>query len=410
MNQSKLKLLRLSWITLIGLGLILPIHINSKVLAQNNNNPLMKINDDNNNSLARPLTTEEEAQLRENIEQLDQEAKDLWTEGKADDAFLIWYQELILYQSLDRKDEIKALAKIGQIAWDNNRKEDVRNINQRLETIELETETFDEETLQELGLAYENIKNKDRALNIYQKIYNQAQANNDLEAQEKALNTIGQLHLNWFDYVKSAQVYEELLAKATAENNPYNQFIYLEKLAYIYNQSFQTANALKIKQQIAQTYINNQELEKLARLKIEIGTDYEILEQAEQASKIYQEAFTIAWGLQQLSVAGDALEKLAKLYYKSGYADYALQIYQELLKVDQLSYDYYGLMTTYEQMGDIYREQKNYPQAIFLFQKALEVAQSLQYQQNHFQNKIQETYAMSQPQTSSETSPEKREE
>lgn len=379
------------------MGIILQGIISPVTFAQKpNNNPLENSNTDVILE-ERSLTDLEEVRLKENLTQLNDQASILLTEGKADEAFTIWYQELLLSQSLDKIEEIKALARVGKIAWDNNRKEEVRNINQRLETIALETESLDRETLKELGLAFEAVKNKEKALNIYQLILTQAKAENDIEAQEKALNTIGELHLNWFDYLNSAQIYEELLQISTNQNNSFNQLIYLNKLAYIYNQSFQPENALKIKQQIAQTYLQNQELEKLARIKIEIGTDYEILENLENASQIYQEAFTLAWGLQQLSIAGDALQKLAQLYYKSGYPDYALQIYQELLKVEQHSYNYYGLMTTYDKMGEIYQEQTNYPQAIFVFQKALEIAQSLQYQQSYFQDKIQNVYTANQP-------------
>lgn len=384
-------------IKLIMMGIILQSIIPPVTFAQRyNNNPLENSNPDIILE-ERSLTDLETIRLKENLEQLDIQANTLLTEGKADEAFTMWYQELLLYQSLDKIEEIKALARVGKIAWDNNRKEDVRIINQRLEIIALETESFDKETLKELGLAFEAVKNKEKALNIYQLILAQAKAENDITAQEKALNTIGELHLNWFDYLNSAQIYEELLQISTDQNNSFNQLIYLNKLAYIYNQSFQPENALKIKQQIAQTYLHNQELEKLARIKIEIGTDYEILEKLEEASQNYQEAFTLAWGLQQLSISGDALQKLAQLYYKSGYPDYALQIYQELLKVEQHSYNYYGLMTTYDQMGEIYQEQTNYPQAIFVFQKALEIAQSLQYQQSYFQDKIQNVYTANQP-------------
>jgi tetratricopeptide (TPR) repeat protein len=389
------------FVVLITFGVYFQNTNHSIVLAQNtNNNPLENPTADPllpRPSVERPLSPLEEYRLRENLVLLDQEARILLAEGKSDEAFEIWYRELILWQSLEELGEIKALARVGKIAWDNNRKDDVKNINQRLETIENSRENFEPEILKELGLGYESVKNRQKALNIYQIILNQAQINKDIEAEEKALNTIGELHLNWFDYLNAAQTYEDLLSIATQQNNPYNQFIYLEKLAYIYNQSFQTENALKIKQQIAQTFLNNQELEKLARIKIDIGKDYEILEELETASQFYQEAFTLAWGLRQFSIAGDALTELGELYENSGYADYALQIYQELIKVEQHSYNYYGLMTTYEKMGLIYQQQNNYPQAIFMFQKALEIAQSLQYQTAYFQDKIQENYSLNQP-------------
>jgi len=371
-------------------GFMTPMSLAQSSRNSINNNSAIEQSEESNQE--RSLTTLEEVLLKENLAKLDQQAQTLLTEGKADEAFEIWDQILILAQSLPRIEEIKTLAKIGQIAWDNNRKVQVKNIDQRLETIALEKDNFDRETLTELGSAFATVRNKEKALNIYQLMLDQAISRNDILDQQNVLNMMGELYLNWLDYLGAAQTYEELLKIATDNNNSYDQFMYLEKLAYIYNQSFQTENALRIKQQIAQTYLENQELEKLTIIKIEIGTDYEILQQLENASQIYQEAFTLAWGIQQLSVAGDALQKLGNLYYKSGYLDYALQIYQELLKVEQHSYNYYGLMNTYDKMGDIYKEQNKFPQAINAFQEALEIAQSLQYQQAYFQSKIDNVY------------------
>ena len=68
--------------------------------------------------------------------------------------------------------------------------------------------------------------------------------------------------------------------------------------------------------------------------------------------------------------------------------DYALQIYQELIKVHELGYNYYGLMNTYDQIGQIYLERKNYPQALLAFQKGAELAQAIRYREQYFQTQI----------------------
>jgi hypothetical protein len=40
-------------------------------------------------------------------------------------------------------------------------------------------------------------------------------------------------------------------------------------------------------------------------------------------------------------------------------------------------------------MGQIYLEQKNYPKALNAFQQGLELAKSLQYQENYFTTQIE---------------------
>ena len=46
-------------------------------------------------------------------------------------------------------------------------------------------------------------------------------------------------------------------------------------------------------------------------------------------------------------------------------------------------------MNAYDQMGQIYLEQKKYTQALAAFQQGLELAKSLQYQENYFTSQIE---------------------
>jgi hypothetical protein len=46
-------------------------------------------------------------------------------------------------------------------------------------------------------------------------------------------------------------------------------------------------------------------------------------------------------------------------------------------------------MDAYDLMGQIYLEQKQYPQALAAFQEGLALAKSLQYQENYFNTQIE---------------------
>jgi tetratricopeptide (TPR) repeat protein len=74
------------------------------------------------------------------------------------------------------------------------------------------------------------------------------------------------------------------------------------------------------------------------------------------------------------------------------------EIYQKLLKVEQQSYNYYGLMKVYEAIGQIYQEAKQYPPALRAYQQALTLARSLKYEdgEDYFVNQIQTINAESQ--------------
>ncbi|NEQ86619.1 MAG: tetratricopeptide repeat protein, partial [Moorea sp. SIO2I5] len=164
---------------------------------------------------------------------------------------------------------------------------------------------------------------------------------------------------------------------------------YLQELAYIYDQDQQPDQALPKKQQLVDIYLNQGNDTQIPALKIAIASDYNSLNQPEKASQTYQEAYSLAWSLQQFAHASEALQPLAQLYLTSKQPEFALQVYEVLLQVEQKSYNYYGLMNTYDKIGQVYLDMNNYPQALAAFQKGLDLAESLQYREAYFVNKIQ---------------------
>lgn len=341
----------------------------------------------------RPLSPLEIVRLKEALDEFNAQANAQFQAGNQEEAFAIWYRELRLRQLLDRLEEIQALGRVGKIAWDNTRNTDVEIISNRLVTIQQQAESeapLNPPFLNAFAEAYLQVGNTEKALDIYQKILANARKNQDINAQEVALQQIGKLHLLRFDYLNAATVYEELLVISRSQLNTFNQGIYLQQLAEIYQQSLQPENAIRIKEQLVEYNLANQKIQAIPGLKILIGDDYKAINQPENSSQNYQEAFALAWALQRFGDAGEALTKLGDLYLAYDQQNYALQIYQELLKVEQQAYNYYGLMNTYDRIGQIHLAQKNNPQALAAFQKALEIAKSLSYQESYFLTQIEQ--------------------
>lgn len=339
----------------------------------------------------RPLTPLERRQLSSYIEKRDAEAQAKYDAGLNEEAFPIWYEVIKLNRYLGEKAEVKSLGKVGLAAWNRDRTEDVKLITTRLKAVQQTAETnqtMDGELLVLLGQSYEQVRAFNEAIIIYDKILANARASGDNVAVEATLNKIGQIHLSRFDYQKAAPVYEELLAMSKARNDSLKQGIYLQRLAEIYRESLQPANAVKIKEEIAEGHLRNQQIQLIPELKIQIGLDYQALKDPNKASQNFQEAYSLAFALQQYGTAGEALNKLAELYKSYQQVDYALQIYQESIKVHELGYNYYGLMNAYDQIAQIYLERKNYPQALIAFQKGAELAQAIRYREQYFQSQI----------------------
>ncbi|NEP54160.1 MAG: tetratricopeptide repeat protein [Moorea sp. SIO3C2] len=353
-----------------------------------------------------PLNPSERSRLSEALDELNAEAEAEFKAGNQSKAFDIWYREIRLRRVLgDPVAEVQTLGRVGGVAWNENNNQSVQLITARLEEIQQENEAEDSinlPLLKALGKAYEQIRLPGQALTVYEQILADARNQGDMAAVEATLKTMGELHMAWFDYPKAAETYEELLAQALNQDQnqrdvplePLRERIneevaYLQQLAYIYDQDQQPDQALPKKQQLVDIYLNQGNDTQIPALKIAIASDYNSLNQPEKASQTYQEAYSLAWSLQQFAHASEALQPLAQLYLTSKQPEFALQVYEVLLQVEQQSYNYYGLMNTYDNIGQIYLDMNNYPQALAAFQKGLDLAESLQHREAYFVNKIQ---------------------
>lgn len=340
------------------------------------------------------LTPLQRRRLNEALDDLERQAQGLDQAGQTDAAFEMWYRSLRGRQRLGELAEIEALGRIGNIAWEKNRKADVAIISKRLETLQTTLtakKRLTPELLTAFAQAYRQLHSLDAAIAIYQTIRQDASQQKDYRQENQALSMLGELYLAKFNYPAAAEVYELLLQRVIASNNVYYEGIYLQKLGEIYQQSAQPENAIRIKEQLVQRRLKDRQIELIPELKIAIADDYLALDEAEKASQTYQEAYTLAWSIQQLGTAAIALDKLGNLYRSREQSNYALEIYKRLLQVQQQSYNYYGMMSTYEKIAQLYIDAQQPGAALIAYQQALSLARSLKYgaKENELLNQIQ---------------------
>lgn len=396
-----MQIIKKRYLLLINLILIYPIVIfgNSWVLAQGNlQNPLEITTIDPllpSGAEARELTNQERRQLTNRLARLDQQAKVFLQAGDLENATLVWNRLLRLSRSLGTIPEIQALGRIGDIAWNQNITKQVNTISDRLQAIQRLTtqqEKLDLTTLQALGTAYQQLRSPTLAVPIYRQILAQAQERQDINATETNLRILGQLHMDWFDYPQAAITYQELFDFSIKINDLANQVIYLEELAYIYDQLKDQEKSIAIKQKLIVYYQAKPELQvKIPAVLITIAASYTTLRNPQAAKDNYQLAYEIAIASKQFAAARDALQGLALLYQTYNQPITALQIYRILIQVNQQSYDYYYSMNTYDQMGQIYLQQKDYSQALNVFTEGLKIARLLQYQEIYFSAQVERT-------------------
>ena len=347
-----------------------------------------------------PLTLEEQQKLEPALDALNQEAAAKLQAGDQVAAFEIWNRELRLRRFLGSSLEVQALSRVGAIAWKQNDSQEVQYITQRLQAIQKQVQSqkktaqIDLELWRSLGQAYQNVRSPKLALEAYDQVLLVVRQQKNTTALVEILKTVGELNLSWFDYRKAAPIYEELLGLATSVGDRVNELTYLQRLAEIYEQTNQPQQSLNVLNKLAEIYVSENNLTEIPELKLAIASDYESLAKKDpnfllEAFKNYQEAYTTAWQLQEYVRAGEALQKLIALYRSQGQTDEALQASQILVQIETQAANFYGLMQAYDQIGQLYLERKEFPQALTAFQKGLELAQQLKYEEAYFTGQIE---------------------
>ena len=348
-------------------------------------------------NIQRDLSAFEIRRIEQEIVKINQQATTELNLGNQQLAFQLWFREIKLQRALGRKSEVIALGRIGNIAWQQNRGIELREIAQRLITIEEQAATensFNNDLLNAIGLSYQEIKYLDRAVNIYKIILLEARQQKDLVAEKKNLEQLGKLYLARFDYLSAASIYEELLTLvkndlATKENDQLLE-PYLINLIEIYHHLKQPESAIKNQQQLIDQYLIQGKISFIARLKIAVGNNYQNLQEPQLATQYYQEAYTLAQSLGQLALAADALNQLGRLYQEENQSELAIAIYLQLIDVEQKANNFYGLLNAYDNLGNLYLKIEAYPEALASFEAGLAVAKSFNYRTNYFTNKIQQ--------------------
>ncbi|MEO1341184.1 MAG: tetratricopeptide repeat protein, partial [Cyanobacteria bacterium J06635_13] len=185
----------------------------------------------------RELSAFEIRRIEQEMAQLNRAAKAELQQGNGKEAFRLWYRQLKLASAVNKVTEIETLGKVGAIAWKENRGEDLRNIANRLITIEstIKTDELSPELQKELAAAYQRVRYLEQAIAIYEQILAQNEQQENSQATAKNWETLGKLYLAQFNYPSAASSYEKLLELAqTKPNLNLRTSLYLTTLADIY--------------------------------------------------------------------------------------------------------------------------------------------------------------------------------
>jgi tetratricopeptide (TPR) repeat protein len=338
----------------------------------------------------RKLSSFEIYRLKQEIERLEQTATQELQQGNTNRAFELWYRQLKLARAINTEVEIKTLGKVGAIAWQENRSLDLRNIANRLMAIEqkITIADLDFKLLERFGTAYQQVRYPEKAIVIYQQILSNSKQQKNLVAVEANLKTLGELYVAKFNYPSAAKTYQELLTLAESKSNSEQVNFYLNTLIDLYDRTSQIELAIATRERLIKNYTAVKKLDRVAKLELAIAHDYETSNQTTKAIKAYEQGFVLASATQQLAIADDALDSLGKLYLKEGQAKKAIATFTQLIKIQSQSYNHYGLINTYDTLGKISLKSGQKQEARQYFQQALDLAQTLDYKVEYFQQQI----------------------
>ena len=398
-------------------GSIASAQTNPPGLDQFSPNPLEITTPDPLTPASESLSSTQRDELTAALEELNLEAAAKLQAGDGAGAFEIWFRELRLRRYLGPAAEIAALSRVGSVAWSNSKNLELQLITKRLQAIQKQVKSqvpVNTELLPALAAAFQQVRAKGPTVEVYQEILENARQNQDILAQGQILKAIALIHINWLSYDKAALVYEELAtliqenralfaANSAVPNSavvagngappqpvtPPTEVDTLRQLAYVYQQSKQPLKAIAAREKLTSVYLNLQNPSAIPPLKFAIASDYQTIGQINLAAQYYQEAYNLAVPIQQYAQASEALEKLALLYRAQKQWEPTLRIYQMQLLLEERAYNWYGLMNTYDNIGQVYQEMKAYAKALESYQQGLEVAKKLGHRQEYFAKKIQ---------------------
>ncbi|TVQ51357.1 MAG: tetratricopeptide repeat protein [Spirulina sp. DLM2.Bin59] len=335
-----------------------------------------------------PLEPGEQAQLARDLVDLATEAQRAFEQDQKERAYELWFRELRLRRLLGPIAEVEALARVGGMAWEENRNQDVAAISSRLEAIEAAASSEDLALIRALGQAYRQVRLYPNAVAMYERQLATLPPN-ALNQRSPLLKVVAELHRDWFQFERAIGVYQELLTMARSQFDLDNVQNYLGELAHLYDQTEQWQEAIATRETLLLAYGEKQRIERFAPLRMAMAANALALGNGEQASEFYQQAFTFAWAAQQYAYAGDALEALAQLYSDYGQVEEAINLYRERIKAAQYAYDRYAVMETYNRLAQLHRRQGNYTAALNALRSGREVALELGHREGYFEEAME---------------------
>lgn len=343
-----------------------------------------------NPPVPRPLSPLELFALEQSLDQLALEAAALDAAGQLELARLTWRREIRLRRLLGLDQELAAIDRAARVLRDRTATQDLQLYSVRLDEITAELALpEDGDRLQEIAALYVILGNVEAAATIHRSLAEAAEQRGDRTDQRQQLETLAELRADWFNFPEAAQVYGELVALAEGNNLRDDEIRYLGRQADNLEQAQEFEGAIALQQRLLTLYQADASLwPQIAPLQHQVAHNYQTLGDLDTASRQYQAAYINAIDQGQLEVASNAIVDLAEIYQTLGRQADVVYLYEQLLLVSQQAHSAYGIMTAYDQLGQVHEQLGATPSALAAYREGLVLARVLGSRQAYFEAQI----------------------
>jgi tetratricopeptide (TPR) repeat protein len=196
----------------------------------------------------RDLSPLERRELNFRLDALSLEAAALREAGENDDAFELWMRELQLRRLFGFEAEMEAIERVGAIAWEENRTQEVQLISLRLAQLRDQRLAPDPEAdapedpdaeasesplvseptplrrqrLERIADAFILVRDWRPGVAIYQDLADRAASRGDRSEYQRLLGQVGEQQIAWFDFPAAARTHQQLLLLARPADPLFN--------------------------------------------------------------------------------------------------------------------------------------------------------------------------------------------
>jgi hypothetical protein len=302
----------------------------------------------------------------------------------------LWMREVRLRRLLGIEKELQAIRRVAQWMRDRASTQQLQLLAARLREIQQDVDpnpSTDEALLLKLAEIYAILGEVSDATNIYRSLADQALAEGDEAALQNRLETLAGLQSAWFYFDDAAATYGELLQLTQLEPN--REIEYLKARSHNLEQAEDFSAAVVSQQRLLEIYNQNEPLWTLVpALQHNLGKNYLALGDQTEASRYFRSAYTNALDQSQLSLAAASIRSLANIYTTAERWDDVRYLYEQLILVEQRANNAFGLMETFDSLGQLYEQLEQPGEALTAYREGLIMARSLNHREDYFEAQI----------------------